>query len=217
MFEKIRKTLSAALDALEGDPTVSREELDRVLAAMRRELVEARARLAEREEEVAGFERRLAALRERGDVDAAQLAELEAGVVERRAELEEHRRVVSDLTSRFKEAVKQRDVLPEKDRRARASETVREAARDELDRLERLEEDIEREGRELAARREVEDALEGGPGAGRSAGGAGPSGGARGGESGRAAADDREFREAEAAELLEELKRRMGMDPGSGR
>lgn len=197
MFEKIRSALSEALDALGGDRPVSREELDRVLGEMRRELIDARAELREREERVQEYERRLAALRDRPDVDPADLAEIEAEVEGRRAELAEHRQVVGDLTAHFREAMKRRDVLPARDRRARAAETLREAGEEGLRDLERLEEEIEGEAHRAEAEREVEEALDR--------------------ERGRDELVDRDdFREAEAGELLEELKRRMGMDREEG-
>lgn len=193
MFEGIRRLLSDALDALEGDAPVSREELDRVLAEMREELIEARARLKGQRQEVESYEQRLEALRERGDVAPGDLTELEAAVRKRRAELAEHREVVADLTAQFKDAMKRRDVLPAVDRRTRAKETLREAGEGGLEDLDRLEEGIEGEAAERAARREVEEAL--------------------GADEERDAATDEAFREAEAAELLEELKRRMDVDP----
>ena len=193
MFEGIRRLLSDALDALEGDAPVSREELDRVLAEMREELIEARARLKGQRQEVESYEQRLEALRERSDVARGDLAELGAAIRKRRAELAEHREVVADLTAQFKDAMKRRDVLPAVDRRTRAKETLREAGEGALEDLERLEEGIEGEAAERAARREVEEAL--------------------GADEERDAATDESFREAEAAELLEELKRRMGVDP----
>lgn len=193
MFEGIRRLLSDALDALEGDAPVSREELDRVLAEMREELIEARARLKGQRQEVESYEQRLEALRERGDVAPGDLTELEAAVRKRRAELAEHREVVADLTAQFKDAMKRRDVLPAVDRRTRAKETLRDAGEGGLEDLDRLEEGIEGEAAERAARREVEEAL--------------------GADEERDAAADEAFREAEAAELLDELKRRMDVDP----
>lgn len=193
MFEKIRRKLSEALDALGGDAPVSREELDRVLGEMRRELIDARAELRERRERVEEYERRLEALRDRPDVDPADLAEIEAEVDRRRAELAEHRQVVGDLTEQFKDAVKRRDVLPARDRRARASETLREAGEEGVRDFQRLEEEIEGEAHRAEARREVEDALD--PEA----------------ELERLV-NREDFRDTEADELLSELKRRMGMD-----
>lgn len=198
MLDEIRDKLARALDALGGDRAVTRDELDRVLGGMRQELIEARARVEERRQEVEDYERRLESLRQRGDVAAADLAEIEAEVQQRRAELDEHRQVVAELTGRYKEAMKQRDVLPARDRRARASETLSEAGKDEIRDLEQLEEQIEREAAERSARREVEEALDGSePGAGTR----------------EDALTEEEFREAEGDALLEELKRRMGMDP----
>lgn len=216
MLEGIRRKISDALDALGADRPVSRDELDRVLGEMRQELIEARARLKGRREEVEDYERRLEALRDRDDVGPEQLAEIEAEVAKRRAELNEHRRVVAELTGQFKDAMRQRDVLPARDRRARASEKLRGAAQEGIRELERLEEEIERGAAERSARREVEEALEGGtsPGSGRpdaesvspGAAGAGPVSGA-GDER-----TDEAFRDAEADAMLKELKRRMGLE-----
>lgn len=210
MFEGIRRKLSEAIDALGGDRPVSRDELDRVLGEMREELIEARARLKEQQDEVEDYERRLEALRRREDVSPAQLAGIEAEMRKRRAELAEHRQVVADLTEKFREAMRQREVLPARDRRARATETLRGAAEEGIRELERLEEEIERGAAERSARREVEDALNGsGPGA---AGDDAPAGAGSRDD----AVVDEEFRDAEADALLRELKRRMGMDPEGG-
>ena len=202
MFEKMRETLSDLMDALGGDRALSRDEVDRVLSGMREELIEARARLKGREEEVADYERRLDALRERGDVEPGQLAELEREVARRRAEMEEERRAVGEMSERFREAVRRRDVLVAKDRRSRASETVREAGEEEVRKFERFEERVEDEAHRAEGGREVEEALEGG--------GPGPGGGD---------ADDEleeTFRDARSEEQLRELKRRMGMEPDEG-
>ena len=201
MFEKMRRKLTELMDALGGDAALSRDEVDRVLSGMREELIEARARLKKREDEVADYERRLDALRERGDVDPDQLAELEREVGRRRTEMEEERRAVGEMSERFREAVRRRDVLVARDRRSRASDTVREAGEEEVRKLERLEDRIEEDAHRLEGEREVEEALEGGdaPGTG---------------------ADDGEleetFRDARADEQLRELKRRMGMEPDEG-
>lgn len=195
MLGKLRHTLSKALDALEGGRAVSREEIDRVLAGMREELIEARAGLRKREEEVDDFEQRLAGLRERDDVDPAQLAELEAEVEARRAEVEEERDEVEALTDRFQEAVRRRDILLTRDRRSRASETVRQAGEEEVRRFEQVEDEIHRDALEAEAEQELEEELEG-P---REAPGA-----------------EETFREVEADDMLRDLKRRMGMDPDDG-
>jgi len=200
MFEKIRSKLSELMDALGGDRALSREEIDRVLAGMRDELIETRARLRKREEEVADYERRLAALRDRDDVDPGQLAELEREVARRRSEMEEERRTVQELSERFREAVRRRDVLLAKDRRSRASETVREAAEEEVRDFDRFEERVEEEAHRVEADREVEEAL--------------------GGDEARPGEEESEleatFRDARADEQLRELKRRMGMETDEG-
>ena len=193
MLDAIRRRLSDLMDALGGDDPVSREEMDRVLAGMREELIEHRARLRGREEEVESYRRRLEQLRGRADVDAVRLAELEARVAEREAELAEERAAVRELTDRFTEAVRRRDLLLASDRRTRASETVRDADRGAAEDFDRLEEEIEDEARELAARRELERDLEGG-------------------DEAADAGVERELEEAEADELLRRLKREMGED-----
>lgn len=194
MLGKLRHTLSKALDALEGGRVVSPEEIDRILAGMREELIEARAALRRREEEVEDFEHRLARLRERPDVDEAQLPELEAEVEARRAELEEERDEVEFLTDRFQEAVRRRDILLTRDRRTRAAETVREAGEEEIQEFEQVEDEIHRDALEAEAERELEEEL--------------------GGGADRSPPPEEAFREAEADEMLRELKRRMGMEPG---
>lgn len=200
MLDEIRRKLSEVVDALGGDRPLSREEVDRVLAGMREELIEARARYRKRDEEVTSYERRLEALRERDDVTPGQLADLEAEVRRRRAEAEEERQVVEELSERFREAVKRRDAIVAKDRRSRASETLREAGEEEILDFERFEERVEEDAHRLEADREVEEALDAGAGAGR--------------------AGERELEErledARAGEQLRELKREMGMEPDEG-
>lgn len=190
MFEAIRRRLSSLLDALEGSASVSREEMDGVLAGMREELIEHRARLKGHEEEVRAYERRLEQLRDRSDVEAADLAELEARVAGRRSEVEEERAVIRDLTERFTDAVRRRDQLLAADRRTSASEAVRGAGEGAARDFDRVEEAIEDEAREVEARRTLERDLEGG---------SGPS----------SAELDRSLEEAEADELLRRLKRSM--------
>lgn len=200
MLGKLRHTLSKALDALEGGSTVSPEEVDRILAGMREELIEARAALRKREVEVEDFERRLARLRERPDVDDGRLVELAAEVEARRAEVEEERGEVEALTDRFQEAVRRRDVLLTRDRRTRATDTLREAGEGEIRRFEQVEDEIHRDALEAEAERELEEELERGPGR----------------RGARDPAPEEAFREAEADEALRDLKRRMGMDPDGG-
>lgn len=194
MLGKLRHTLSKALDALEGGGVVSPEEIDRILAGMREELIEARAALRKREEEVEDFERRLAQLRDRPELDPTQLAELEAEVEGRRAEVEEEREEVEALTDRFQEAVRRRDILLTRDRRTRAAETMRESGEEEIRQFEQVEAEIHRDALEAEAERELEEELEGG-------------------RADRPAASEEAFRQAEADEMLRELKRRMGMEP----
>ncbi len=215
MFEKLKETLTDLLDALGADRPVSRDEVDRVLGGMREELIEARARLKKREDEVVDYERRLDALRERDDVAASELSELEREVGRRRAELEEERRAVEEMSERFREAVRRRDALVAKDRRSRASETVREAGEEEVRDFERFEERIEEDAHRLDAEREVEEALGEGAGGG-GAGGAGTT--SRGAGAGGEDRGDLEetFRDARAEEQLRDLKRRMGMEPDEG-
>lgn len=193
MFEAIRRRLSGLLDALEGGPAVSREEMDRVLAGMREELIEHRARMKGHEEEVRAYERRLEQLRDRSDVSPTDLAELDARVAERRSEVEEERAVIRDLTERFTEAVRRRDQLLAADRRTSASEAVRGAGEGAARDFDRVEEAIEDEAREVEARRSLERDLEGG--------------------SPVSSADlDRSLQEAEADELLRRLKRSMWVE-----
>jgi len=187
----MRRRLANVLGALEGSGA-TRAEIDRILREMREELIEARAELRAREEEVSDYEARLAALRGR-DVDRTALAEVEAEVYRRRAEVGERRREVAALTDRFREAVRGRDVLPVRERRARASEEMRGAGVEEAEELDRLEERIEDADRQVEAEREVREALGESPEAAGSASGA-----------------ERQLREAEADRLLRELKREMG-------
>lgn len=199
MFEGLKRRLEQALDRLEGrNAPRAEEEIDRLLAGMREELIDARARFRKQAEEVADYERRLEALRERDDVDPGQLEELEREVARRRAEVEEHRAVVDELSERFREAARGRDAMAARERRSRASEEVRQAGEEEIRDFERLEERVEDDARRVDADREVEEALDGG-------------------SRGEGEPDLEEtFRDARADEQLRELKRRMGIDPDEG-
>lgn len=196
MFERLRRRLGEALDSLEewlgaGDRS---DEVDRLLAGMREELIEARAALDGRREEVRGYERRLARLEE-SDVDPSTLARLEREVERRRREVEEEAGEVEALGRRYREAARRRDALLASDRRTRASREVGDAGEAAAERFDRAEERIEEGERVARAERELSRELD------------------REGAPAERAAEE-ELRRVEADDLLRELKRELGMDPG---
>lgn len=198
MFEGLRRRLRAALDSLErrlagGDRA---DEMDRLLAGMREELIEARAALEKRRERVRGYERRLARLEGSG-VDPSDLARLAREVEGRRREVEEEAREVEALGRRYREATRRRDALLASERRARASREVREAGGEAVESFERAEERIEDGERLARAERELAGEMD-------------PEG-----SSGDPAADE-ELRRVEADAILRELKRELEMDPEEG-
>ncbi|HKK08042.1 MAG TPA: hypothetical protein VKA44_04090 [Gemmatimonadota bacterium] len=192
MFEGLKRRLERALDALEErGPAPSEDEIDRLLAGMREELIDVRARVKALEEEEAGLSRRL----ERAPAGSEARARLETKRDDVRAALAEMRAAASELTARFKEAVTGRDALAARGRRVKAAEDLREEGGGAARSFDRAAERIEDEERLAHAERELDDALDPAP--------AGP--------------DDawgRSAREDHADRLLEELKRRMGVGEG---
>jgi phage shock protein A len=220
VFGKLRDALDRALSGLESrmdaDPG---EEIARLLAEMRDELIEAKARLPELEKQIRTLEaaraeeeksaedsarraRQAMAIDDRETVEVALRFEARhrarSGVLKQKieaaeAELALQRQTVTEMTAQLKEAIARRESLRVRARRARGAERVRGAGYSSVDEFERLAEEIERGGDVDSALREVDQELE--------------SGGEDRGASGTAGEPlDRE----ELAELqLRELKRRM--------
>lgn len=220
MFRRLRDAIERALSRLEGDE-VTRDDLDRVIAAMREELIERKAAIPQLEANVRAAEKEKAAERRRaedcvrradqagkiGDAETVRVAEefakrylarvevLERKIAAARAELAQERDEVARMTEALKEAISRRDVLLVQARRARAMDRAGGGAREAIEELERIFERSERPAEMADARRELEEAL--------------------GGRAEAAAVDrelDRAGREAEADAMLSELKRRMGIE-----
>ncbi|MFO7587585.1 MAG: hypothetical protein R6X22_05875 [Gemmatimonadota bacterium] len=223
MFRKLREKIEVALEALEGrSPGDPREEVDRLLAGMRNELIEARAALPVLEKQIVDYR----ALRERelrdaescvrraeqakriGDAEtvevAIRFAEKHRGRADVAAqkleaaetELALQRRSVAEMTEQLKSALARRDAIAAQARRAGATGSLRGGRPSAVDDFDRIVEGIEDADLAAAATRDVEQAfeeMEGGTGAGR------------------------DLDPDELAELrLQELKRRMReSDPGS--
>ncbi|GEM_PF-1213002 len=192
MFEGMKKRLERALDALEKKgPGPGEDEIDRILAGMREELIDARARVKGLEDEARTLERKL----QRAPADSEAAATIRKKLEGVTAVLAETRAESAELTRRFREAIGQRDALAIRSRTARTSEDLREGMSGPSRTFDRLAEKVEDAERLTRAERELDADLGGGP-----AGGADlPP---------EVAAAERQ-RHSDA--LLEELKRRMGV------
>jgi len=221
MFERIKRLLDRSLDRLESKfDDVSDSDVDDLIRAMRDELVEKKARIPELEalltshvaqadeekDKAAACDRRAAQATEIGDTETREVAErfaaqhrhrLEVLVMKAettRQEILQHRDEVEQMTGQLKEAMSRRDTLGVQQRRAKAIEN-KTSRFDSLDAFDRMAERMEGASDVDAAARELElelDPLSGPP----------P----------RDYAAQKATREAKAEDLLEELKRRMGVD-----
>ncbi len=223
MFRKVKRLLDQALDNLESKlDGVSDDDIDRLIRAMRDELVETKTRIpeleahleslllqADREKERAeDCERRAVQAEKIGDTETLDVARrfeaqhrhrLEVLVMKAeatRAEVLQHKDEVEQMTSQLKEAMARRDSIGVQARRAKAIET-RTSGFDAVDEFDRMAERVGRESDVDSARRELDEELD--PLASR--------------PYRRDYRSDKTQREAEAEEMLRELKRRMGMDP----
>ncbi len=188
MFGKLKARLEGLLSALEdragSDPG---DDITRLLAGMREELIEAKAsipglekqivslgRLAERERERAGdAARRGTQAAAIGDTETVEVAaRFEAKHRERaevysqkqeaaRAELALQQRAVTEMTAQFKSAMKRREALVAQARRAKTTGGLRGGAASPLDEFDRMARDIEDEELQASAQLDVEDALDG--------------------------------------------------------
>ncbi len=218
MFRKLRQMVDEALDRMEAKQDgVSEDDIDRVIHAMREELVETRARIteleglitsqlrqADREKEAARTaERRAAKAAEIGDAETVEVANrfaarhrqrLEVLVIKAeasQAELQQLRDEAAQGAEQLKSAMARRGSLGVQQRRAKAIKHS--ASRfDSVDAFDRAAEKMEGRTDLDDAQREVEEALDPTAGAPR-----------------RDFAAERELREARADAMLEELKRRM--------
>ena len=223
MFRRVKRLLDQALDSLESKlEDVSDDDVDRLISAMRDELVETKTRIpeletllesllhqADREKERAEECVRRAEQAEKiGDTETIDVARrfeekhrhrLEVLVMKAeatRAEILQHRDEVEEMTAQLKDAMTRRDAIGVQSRRAKAIET-RTAGFDAVDEFDRMADRVTRETDVDSARRELDDELD--PLASRPLR--------------RDYRSDKAQREADAEEMLRELKRRMGMDP----
>lgn len=218
MFERIKRMFDQALDNLESKlDDVTGDDVDRLIVAMRDELVETKARIPELESlltsqlaqadrekaEAEACERRAARAAEIGDLETQEVAERFAGQHRQRlevlvmkaettrAEIGQHRDEVAQMTEQLKEAMARRDTYGIRQRRAKAIEN-RTARFDSADAFDRMAEKVESASDVDDAARELDlelDPLSRPP----------P----------RDYAGEKAMREANAEDLLEELKRRM--------
>lgn len=213
--------LDQALDHLESKmDDVSDDDVHRLIGAMRDELVETKARLpeleellesqirqADREKEQARVaDRRAAQAEEIGDTETVEVARrfaaqhrqrLEVLVMKAettRAEILQVRDEIGQMTEQLKEAMTRRDALGVQQRRAKAIEN-RASRFDSVDDFDRMAERMEGVSDVDDARRELDRELDPSSAPPR-----------------RDYETEREIREANAEEMLRELKRRMGVD-----
>lgn len=226
MFGKLRRALDEALSKLEARSGAGpEEEIDRMLAAMREELVETKARIPELEALIESLERRRDEERRRaedcvrragqaeraGDAETVEVAErfarrhlarvevLERKVETAEAELALRRREAAEMTEQLKQASARRDALGIQARRARTVERRAEGLSGPAAEFDRIVDRIERPSDVAEAERELDREL-----------GLAP-------EPPPPGSNDLEElnREARAEELLRELKRRMAGDEES--
>ncbi len=216
MFKKLRKSLDDALRTLEERfGGTSEEDVDRLLHAMREELVETKASLPEQEKMIASLHKRRAGeltraadcvrraeqAQEIGDQETLEVAVRFAQQHRARAELLEQKREaavaelelkrieIAEMTSQLKTGRVQRDALLARARRAKTSQRLHGVSGSATDAFDRMEDRLTRDSDLTAAREELERDLAGDTGA----------------------LDDLEGPEydLEADELLEKLKRQM--------
>ncbi len=227
MFKKLRQALDDALGSLEerfGSGTSS-EDVERLLAAMREELVEAKASLPELERQIQGIDARRRAELKRaedavrradqaqaiGDEETVEIAVRFAEQHKSRAEMllqkreaaeaELHlKRVeIEEMTRQLKSARTQKDALVARARRAKTNQHLHGATGGATRAFDRFEESLSRDADLAAAREEVDRDI--------------------GGEDPELEAEFRDLGthryEFEGDELLEKLKRKME-DDGEG-
>ena len=188
MIGKLKRKLDQLLSSLEdragADPS---EDITRVLAGMREELIDAKATIPELEKQIENYgklqERELqrAADSERRGRQAAEIDDAETVEVAARfelkhlsraqlyeqkteaavAELALQRRTVTEMTTQLKSAMKNRDALAAQARRARATGNLRGGAASSVDEFDRMERQIEDDELEASAAQDLEDALGG--------------------------------------------------------
>ncbi len=188
MFRNLKAKLDRLLSSLEDRAATNPgDDITRLLAGMREELIEAKATIPELEKHIENYgklrERELqraadAARRGRqaAEIDDAETVEVatrfeikhrsRAEVYEQKteaavAELALQRRNVTEMTVQLKAALKNRAALVAQARRARATGNLRGGAASAVDEFDRMEREIEDDVLEASAAQDVEDALGG--------------------------------------------------------
>lgn len=222
MFKKLKDAIDAALTSLEGRTGDEGEDIDRLLAGMREELIEAKAATPKLEKGLEKLRRQQADEQRRaedcvrragqaekiGDAETMRVAVEFAERHQERArvhgeqiqaaeaELGLHIQNVKEMSAQLKSSLARKDALKVQSRRSRATESLRGGGDSATDRFDRMEARIEDESERADASRDLEDELAYG-GQGR-----GPS-----------------YRPVDPDELadlqLEELKRRMAEEGGT--
>lgn len=217
MFRRLREKIEQALASREASRPISRDDLDRLLHAMREELIEMRARIPRLEKQAAQLETRVqqevrraerahqlaqdatAAGREaeaRSAMDAAERAlrqaeDLKRESIEAQEELAKLKIDTAERMEQLKDAERNRSALLARSRRAGTARQLEEALRGPesgLKRFERAEEDLQAAEDLAAASDEVEEAL---------------------GTPRVPSETDYELRQLEAADEMEEIERRL--------
>jgi len=223
MFKKLKDAIDAALTSLEGKTGDQAEDIDRLLAGMREELIEAKAATPKLEKGLEKLRRQQAVERKKaedcvrragqaeeiGDAETMRVAvefaerhrerarvhgeQIEAA----EAELALHLKSVKEMSAQLKSSIARKDALKVQSRRSRATESLRGGGYTASDRFDRMAADIEDEAERAEASRDLDDELAyGGPGRGANYGPIDPD---------------------ELADLqLDELKRRMAEEDGAG-
>jgi len=218
MFRKLRQMVDEALDRMEAkQPGATEDDIDRVIRAMRQELVDTRARISELEDLLesqvrqADREKDAARVAERRAEKAAEIGDAETvGVANRfaarhrqrlevlvlkaegtQAELQQQKAEAVQGAEQLKSAMARRDSLSVQQRRAQAIQHSTDRL-DSVDVFDRMAEKMEGKSDLDDARRQVDEALDPMAGAPQ-----------------RDFAAERDLREARADAMLEELKRRM--------
>jgi phage shock protein A len=188
MIGKLKKKLDQLLSSLEdragANPT---EDITRLLAGMREELIDAKATIPQLEKQIqnlgklrereikraADAERRGRQAKEIDDAETVEVAarfELkhlsrvqvyEQKIEAAEAELALQRRNVAEMTAQLKSALKNRDALAAQARRARATGNLRGGAASSVDEFDRMERQILDDEFEASAAQDIEDALSG--------------------------------------------------------
>lgn len=187
MFKKLKEAIDAALSALEGKAGESpREDIERLLDGMRKELIDHKARVPVLQETLQKL--RLSHERELEQADACHRRALQAQAIDdeetvevalrfeakhrvaadvwvqkieaAEAELAMQQQSVAEMTEELKEARSRRDVLAIQARRAATTGRMRGGERSAADEFDRLVNEIEREDDLGSAERAVDRDLD---------------------------------------------------------